>query len=206
MRKVMTGIAIVFALSVLYYFFNFLVVWRHATHDSAKKSDAIVVLGAAQYNGKPTPVFAARLDKGLELYKEGMAPKVVVSGGKQDADRVTEATAGANYLIARGVPDSAILREVHATNTWEELDSISTILKKRNLNSVILVSDGFHLARAATIAKQFGLSATTAVATESPIRGAAARRKLWSEAAALSAARIVGYNRVYRVGHELEKR
>ncbi len=208
MKKLSIGfrvIAVLLALIAAYLLINLFVVWREGHSDHVKDSDAIVVLGAAQYNGQPSKVFRARLDKAYKLYKDGRAPLIVVSGGKQSSDRVTEATAGANYLLAKGVKNADLLREVKATNTWQELEAISAIMKDRDLNSVILVSDGFHLARAKAIAEHFGLKASTAVAGESPIRGWPKYSREIKESLALSAARIVGYPRIYRVEHHLQQ-
>jgi uncharacterized SAM-binding protein YcdF (DUF218 family) len=192
------------AVVVLYFLYNFLVVWNYANKNHFKNADAIVVLGAAQFNGKPSEVYKARLDEALTLYRDDRAGIVIVSGGKKPGDRVTEATAGADYLIKRGVYDQNILREVSATNTWQELESIAEIAKNHNIKKVIIVSDGFHLARARAIASHFGLQPYTARATNSPIKGADAFGRILRESAALSAARIVGYNTVYEVEHKLK--
>ena len=119
-RRWARGIAIalvaIFGFLALYIGVTFVQVWMASRHDGATKSDAIVVLGAAQYDGRPSPVLTARLDHALELWQEGLAPLIVVTGGKQPGDRFTEATASANYLLERGVPDAQILREVQGTN------------------------------------------------------------------------------------------
>ena len=115
-RRWVRGIAIAFAAILgffaLYIGITFVQVWLASRHDGAKAADAIVVLGAAQYDGRPSPVLTARLDHALDLWKQGLAPVIVVTGGKRPGDRFTEATASANYLLERGVPDDKILREV----------------------------------------------------------------------------------------------
>ena len=93
-------------------------------------SDAIVVLGAAQYDGRPSPVLAARLDHALELYDDGVAPMIVVTGGRQPGDRFTEATASATYLHEHGVPDAAILRETTGRSSWESLAAAGAVPRR----------------------------------------------------------------------------
>ena len=107
----------------VYLSVTFVQVWRAARRDDARPSDAIVVLGAAQYDGRPSPVLAARLDHAIDLYDDGIAPVIVVTGGRQPGDRFTEATAAANYLHDHGVPDDAILRETTGRSSWESLDA-----------------------------------------------------------------------------------
>ncbi len=106
------ALAAIFGFFALYIGITFVQVWLASRHDGAKAADAIVVLGAAQYDGRPSPVLTARLDHALDLWKQGLAPIIVVTGGKRPGDRFTEATASANYLLERGVPDDKILREV----------------------------------------------------------------------------------------------
>ena len=118
-RIALTGVVLISVLLAGYFLITVFQVWRASDSDDRAKTQAIVVLGAAQYDGKPSPVFVARLDHALELWKKGVAPLIVVTGGKQPGDRFTEASSGANYLLARGVPDSAILRETTSRNSWE---------------------------------------------------------------------------------------
>ncbi len=122
--------AVMFTLVFVYLSVTFFQVWRAARRDDARPSDAIVVLGAAQYDGRPSPVLAARLDHALELYEEGVAPMIVVTGGRQDGDRFTEATAAATYLHEHGVPDDAILRETTGRSSWESLSAAARFLKQ----------------------------------------------------------------------------
>jgi uncharacterized SAM-binding protein YcdF (DUF218 family) len=134
--------------------------------------DAIVVLGAAQYDGRPSPVLAARLDHALRLWAEGLSPRIVVTGGKRPGDRFTEAQASAEYLMDRGVPDEVILREVQGATSWESLAASARILRERGLGSVVLVSDPYHAKRIAGIASELGLTAFTSPTRTSPETGA----------------------------------
>ena len=112
-----------FAFVFVYLAVTFVQVWRAARRDEARRSDAIIVLGAAQYDGRPSPVLAARLDHAIDLYRDDIAPVIVVTGGRQAGDRFTEATAGATYLHEHGVPDNAILRETTGRSSWESLEA-----------------------------------------------------------------------------------
>lgn len=145
------------------------VIWQ-ARIDQARPADAIVVLGAAQYNGRPSPVLQARLDHALALYRQGYAPLMVVTGGKQPGDVYTEADAGQMYLIARGVPASAILMESQSHDTWDNLKGVQVQLEKRHVKRLLIVSDGFHILRAKLMARALGFTSYGSPAKDSPIR------------------------------------
>lgn len=184
------------ALIVLYLALTFVQVARASGRDQARSVQAIVVLGAAQYNGRPSPVLRARLDHAADLYERGLADKVVVTGGKQVGDAQSEATASAAYLIRRGVPDASILREVNGRSSWQQLAAAAAFLKRRGITKVLLVSDGFHSARIAAIANELGLQGYTSPATGSPIHGVATLPYLGKETLAVAAGRLIGYRRV----------
>lgn len=143
--------------------------WQART-DEARPVDAIVVLGAAQYNGRPTSVLRARLDEVVTLYDRGLASVVVVTGGKQEGDATTEAEASRDYLVEHGLPAASILMENEGRDTWQSLQGVATILKQRELTRVLLVSDGFHLLRAKKMARDLGLTPFASAAPDSPIR------------------------------------
>ncbi|GIU90598.1 MAG: hypothetical protein KatS3mg010_1697 [Acidimicrobiia bacterium] len=186
------------ALVAVYLSVTFVQVWRAARHDGARPSDAIVVLGAAQYDGRPSPVLAARLDHALALYEDGIAPVIVVTGGRQEGDRFTEATAAATYLHEHGVPDDAILRETTGRSSWESLAASARFLAERDLTQVVLVSDPYHAARIDAIASEVGLDASVSPTRTSPIRGAAEWRRFASETVRVAAGRIFGFGRLDR--------
>jgi len=177
----------------IYLSVTFVQVWMASRRDEARPSDAIVVLGAAQYDGRPSKVLAARLDHAYELFRAGIAPKIVVTGGRQAGDRFTEATAAATYLHRRGVPDNAILRETTGRSSWESLSASARFLKDDKLTRVVLVSDPYHSARIGAIAREVGLDAVTSPTRTSPIKGAAAWRRLGTETIRVGAGRIFGY-------------
>ncbi len=191
------GLVVVLA-ALLYYAVTFVQVWWAARHDDTRQSQAIVVLGAAQYNGRPSPVFRARLDHTADLYREHVAPLIVVTGGKQTGDNFTEATSGANYLHEKGVPDSAIVRETTSHTSWESLAAAARVLREREEKRVVLVSDPFHALRIRSIANELGLDAVTSPTRTSPIRGLGEWRRFLSEALRVAAGRIVGFGRLAR--------
>lgn len=184
------------ALVVVYLGVTFVQVMRESGRDEARTAQAIVVLGAAQYNGKPSPVLRARLDHAAVLYKRGLARNVVVTGGKQSGDQVTEAAVSAEYLARHGVPQAVILREVQGRSSWQQLAAASAFLKKRGITRVLLVSDGFHSARIAAIAHELGLEGYTSPATASPIQGAGRLAYVGRETLAVAAGRLLGFRRV----------
>jgi uncharacterized SAM-binding protein YcdF (DUF218 family) len=159
--------------------------------DTKNPIEAIVVLGAAQYNGRPSPVLRRRLDHALALYEKKVARLIVVTGGRQPGDTTTEASVSAKYLIARGVPDRRIAREVQGTDTYLSLKAAARFLKKRNVNRVVVVTDGYHAARVAAIAREVGLDPVT-----SPIHSSLGFERLARETAGIAAGRIIGYRRL----------
>ena len=191
--------AVVLGVALAYYLVGLYQVWHSARTDEARAADAIVVLGAAEYDGRPSPVLAARLDHALELWRAGYAPRIVVTGGKREGDRFTEATASADYLLAVGVPDDAILREVQGSTTWESLAATARILRNRGLESVLVVSDPYHSLRARETARELGLDAHSSPTRTSPVRGWAEWRRMLREAAGISLARVIGYRRLLRL-------
>ncbi len=147
-----------------------LLVYNEARSDDAGPADAIVVLGAAQFNGVPSTVFRARLDTAASLYRQGAAPTIVVTGGRMEGDQFTEAETGRNYLVSQGVPEDAILLEHLSSNTRESMERVGEILLDRDMTRVLIVSDGFHLFRSRLLAEEQGFSVQTSHAEMSPIR------------------------------------
>lgn len=179
----------------LYLGVTFVQVWRAARADQARPADAIVVFGTAQYNGVPSPVLAARLDHAIELYQKDLAPVIVVTGGNQPGDQFTEATASANYLIQRGIPDEDVLREVSGTSSWQSLAAAANFLDDRQITDVLLVSDPFHSLRIRAMASELGLEAHASPTRTSPIRGLTEARYMARETVAVAVGRIVGFRR-----------
>jgi uncharacterized SAM-binding protein YcdF (DUF218 family) len=169
-RKWVIAIAAILGLIVLMVLGLVAAIYAEARGDEARPVDAIIVLGAAQYNGRPTDVFESRLQHGLDLYTQGLAPVIIVTGGKQEGDTYTEAETGQQWLIDRGVPGGAILMENQGRDTWENIRGAREAARGRNIESVLIVSDGFHLFRAERMANAVGFDAYTSPAPDSPIR------------------------------------
>lgn len=154
-------------------------IWRQGSSDEQRPADAIVVLGAAQYDGRPSPVFQARLDHAVALWHAGLASAFVVTGGKLPGDRWTEAAVAREYAIEHGVPADAIFGEAEAHNTLTSLTEVARQLEQRGMRTVILVSDPTHMLRVLRIARDLGLDAygsptTTSPVAADPLRGAQA--------------------------------
>lgn len=141
----------------------------HAARDEAAAADAIAVLGAAQYNGRPSPVFRARLDHAAALYQRGLAPVVLVTGGVGARDTLNEANVGRDYLVRLGLPGDAVVPLAGGDDTYTSIGQISRWFAGRDSRRVLLVSDGFHMLRVQIIARRQGLVPYTSPATGSPI-------------------------------------
>jgi uncharacterized SAM-binding protein YcdF (DUF218 family) len=151
-------------------------IWVQGQRDDQRPADAIVVMGAAQYDGRPSPVFAARLDHAVSLYLAGLAPTFIVTGGKADGDRTTEAASARAYAIARGVPPSAILVEDVSRTTRESIHSVSQLLRDHHLASAVFVSDRPHMLRVLRMAADDGITAWGSPTATSPIESDPAGR------------------------------
>lgn len=137
--------------------------------DRAETADAIIVLGAAQYAGRPSPVLKARLDHAVELWRMGRAPWLVLTGGRGPGDTTSEAAVGRRYAVREGVPDSAILLEGEGRTTTASLEAAAGILREHGLHRAILVSDPFHMLRLQIVARRFGMEVYTSPTRTSPI-------------------------------------
>ncbi len=144
-------------------------IWSQGSRDEQRPADAIVVLGATQYDGRPSPVFAARLDHAISLWKQGVAPWLVVTGGKRPGDRVTEAQTALEYAMANGVPESAILTEDRSHSTYQSLSGVARLLDERGLATVVIVSDPTHMLRSLRMSTDLGLVAYGSPTRTSPV-------------------------------------
>jgi uncharacterized SAM-binding protein YcdF (DUF218 family) len=151
------------------YTFALVMVLVVSQQDQRRPADAIVVLGAAQYNGRPSPVFRARLDHALQLYHEGLAPRLVVTGGVGRGDTMSEATVARHYLLNRKVPASAVISQPQGRSTEASMTAVAAWLQSARLRRVILVSDPFHMFRLRLEARRTGLEAYTSPTESSPI-------------------------------------
>ena len=149
---------------------------RQGGSDEQRAADAIVVLGAAQYDGQPSPVFEARLEHAVALWHQGLASAFVVTGGKLPGDRTTEAAVAREYAIANGVPAEAIFGEDRAHNTLSSLSAVAAELRARDMKSAIFVSDPTHMLRVLRIADDLGIEAYGSPTPTSPIQADPLRR------------------------------
>ena len=131
-------------------------VWSQSVTDEVGGADAIVVLGAAQYDGEPSPVFRGRLDHAVYLYDEDLSDVVIVTGGKQEGDRFTEAQAGMAYLVGQGVPADAILSENEGATTLQSLENVRALADRYGIASLLVVSDPMHSERVKRMATDLG--------------------------------------------------
>lgn len=131
-----------------------------ATHDEAAPADAICVFGAAEYDGRPSPVFRARLDHALELYRQGIAPIIIPIGGS-GGDQYSEGSVGETYLQSRGVPEQDIIAETHSTDTEQSARRVAVIARANGFRRLVIVSDGTHLFRIHAICAADGLNVLT---------------------------------------------
>ena len=143
-------------------------IWETGNRDDRRDVDAIVVLGAAQYDGRPSPVFRARLDHAVDLYESGVARYLVVTGGKAQGDRTTEGAAARAFALSRGVPATAILLEDRSRTTLESLRGVATLLRDHDLGSAVFVSDRTHMLRVLRIARDEGITAYGSPTATSP--------------------------------------
>jgi vancomycin permeability regulator SanA len=201
--RVAAGLVMV---AVAYLAVTFGQVWSASRRDEARPAQAIVVFGAAQYNGRPSPVLRARLDHATDLWRRKVAPVIVVTGGSQPGDRFTEATASANYLIGRGVPDSKILREVSGHSSWQSLAAVKAFLDDRHIDHVVLVSDPFHSYRIRAMAEELGLEGNVSPTRTSPIAGAGALPHFARETLAVSVGRVIGFRRQANIDERVRTR
>jgi uncharacterized SAM-binding protein YcdF (DUF218 family) len=183
----------VIGIAVVYIAVTFVQVWQASRQDQARPVQAIVVLGAAQYNGVPSADLRARLDHAYDLWKRNLSDVIVVTGGKQPGDRFTEATASADYLAQKGVPQPAILREVRGRNSWQSLESAAAFLMARQRFTVLLVSDPFHDKRIALIAAELGLKPYVSPTRSSPLGTGAKLVNFVKETGEVAVGRIIGF-------------
>jgi uncharacterized SAM-binding protein YcdF (DUF218 family) len=143
-------------------------IWWTARKDARPSSDAIVVLGSAQYNGVPSSIFEARLEHALELYEEGVAPVIVTVGGKATGDQFSEAEAGREYLADAGVPDDALLAVQEGADTLESMRAVAAQFDDRGWDTAVLVTDPWHAMRAERMAEDAGIDASSSPTRQGP--------------------------------------
>ena len=144
-------------------------VWYVARADDRRPVDVVVVLGAAQYDGQPSSIFAARLRHAEALYDDGLAPRIVTTGGARSGDVYTEAEAGRRYLLSRGVPAADVVAIGEGTDTLGSLRAVATRAQEEGWESALVVSDPWHSFRARTMARDSGMDAWTSPTRSGPV-------------------------------------
>jgi len=158
-RRIVLAIILIVVMLVGYVWIH--IWWVGAHEDQHPRSDAIVVLGASQYNGVPSPVFAARLDHAVYLYNQHVAPAIVTVGGKLPGDNYTEAQSGRRYLRKHGVPGHAIVALQTGSDTLTSLQAVDGEFTQQGWHSAVLVTDPWHCLRSRTMARDLGIKAYT---------------------------------------------
>ena len=196
LRRVLQSLGVTVLIATVYFFVSLLQVWNTGRSADRQPVDAIVVLGAAQYDGRPSPQLQARLDHALELWNLNLASYIVVTGGKQEGDRFTEAATSRKFFESNGVASDLIFEENSGTTTYASLLAVSQVANQLSIDRVLIVSDPFHLLRAKLIANEVGLKASSSSTQSSVIQGGDAFSHNIQEAAGVTIGRIVGFQRV----------
>lgn len=167
------GNLIVLAISVLIIYVAYISIRieQQSTRDEAQRADVIIVLGAAEYRGRPSPVLRARLDHALDLYRRGLAPRILTTGGAGGDPIFTEGGVGRSYLVNKGVPSESIVVEPEGESTVYSIAAASEILRRMGLQSAIVVSDGYHIYRVKKMLQANGLKVYGSPRPEKPDRG-----------------------------------
>jgi uncharacterized SAM-binding protein YcdF (DUF218 family) len=187
------------ALGCIYASLNLAQVWIVGRSDQSRQVDAVVVLGVAQYDGRPSPQLQARLDHVLTLWEKGLTSLVITTGGNQPGDRFTEAQASANYLIAGGIPEQSITQENTGTTTRESMFGVSQIMQSRGLRSILIVTDPYHALRSRLVAQDLGLESYVSPTRTSPLTGTSAVSRHVREALGVAVARVIGFPNLERL-------
>jgi uncharacterized SAM-binding protein YcdF (DUF218 family) len=193
LRWALRVILAVLAGLILYFSVTFVQVWLTARHYDPQMAGAILVMGAAQYNGVPSPDLAARLNEALKLYNQGLSPLVVVTGSKEKGDRYSEAQAGEMYLSAKGVPADRIL-EAGGSDSYANIDDALPLLESHHVKTVLISTDPFHEDRCLAIASGLGLDPFPTPTQTSPITGWSTVPYFFKEAIGVGLGRVIGFN------------
>ncbi len=161
--------AVFFLVLVLGWAATVATIYLYGRMDRARPSGAIVVLGAAQYDGKPSPVLRARLDHAIELYHQGIADTLIMTGGTGTGDTVSEAVVSKRYAARAGIPAEAVLVEERGMTSLQSMNEVANLMERHRLQSAVLVSDPFHMLRLRLLALRVGIRARTSPTRSSPI-------------------------------------
>jgi uncharacterized SAM-binding protein YcdF (DUF218 family) len=157
-RRLLSVVFALVAALLVYITALCVVINRHAKADETHPAGCIVVFGAAEYSGRPSPALRARLDHAADLYARGLAPMIIVSGGAGGDPRYNEGEVGRDYLIAKGIPESNVIAETQSTGTLESAERVARIMRENGMKTALAVSDGYHLYRAARMLRAHGVA------------------------------------------------
>lgn len=186
---------------LVYFSVNVVLIAGTARDHQRTRSDAIVVMGAAEFNGVPSKVFAARIRSADLLYRQHVAPLVITVGGHETGDRYSEAEVGRDVLIHDGLAPVDVDASDTGDDTYDSLAAILPLIVRHHLTSVTVVSDGFHLYRSMSILRGFGLRAYGFADRGSPIHGVLNVEYILREGVAVSVARVIGYQEESALRH-----
>jgi uncharacterized SAM-binding protein YcdF (DUF218 family) len=184
---------LIVAAIVIYFAVTFVQVWLTSREHDAHPANAILVMGAAQYNGVPSPDLQARLDEALILFNAGDANLIVVTGNKEAGDIYTEAEASASYLKQNGVPTQDIV-EAGGDDSYENLADATPLMRARHVSTILVTTDPFHEFRSMAITSSFGFIPSPTPTRTSPITGWSTVPYFFKESVGVGLGRIIGYN------------
>ena len=203
MKRVAQILALVLCVGSLYVGLTVFEVWRVGRTQSTAQVDAIVVMGAAQYDGVPSPLLKARLMHAFDLWKQKIAPRIVLTGGNKPGDRFTEASASAIFLRQQGVPQEELLQESSSRSTYEALRNVRDLVKNdpnfAGIERIVIVTDPYHELRSRLTAKEWGFDASTSATPNSPIAGNGAFKKHVKEGVGIALARVIGFGNLWKI-------
>ena len=203
MKRAAQVLAMIMCVGSLYVGLTVFEVWRVGHTQSTTQVDAIVVMGAAQYDGVPSPLLKARLMHALDLWKQKVAPRIVLTGGNKPGDRFTEASASAIFLRQQGVPQEDLLQESASRSTYEALRNMRDLVKNDSnfieIEHIVIVTDPYHELRSRLTAKEWGFDASTSATPDSPSAGNSAFKKHVKEGVGIALARVIGFGNLWKI-------
>ena len=158
-RRSFRALLVLIIFGLVYYVGLIVKIYSYTNINEAQNADAIVIMGASQWNGQPSPVFRARLDHAFSLYQKGFSSNFILTGGIGKGEKISESQVGKDYLIGKNFNGQNIFIEEKGHTSWQSLNQVKQILKEQNLSSIILVSDGFHMMRLKKMAKDLKINA-----------------------------------------------
>ena len=192
-RRILLAVLLMLVAALAYYLVSLVQVYTFGLRHTAARAKVAVVLGAAEYDGRPSADLQARLNQALHLFLAGDVKMIMTTGGSERGDVYTEAGAGRDYLVSHGVPKSDVVVDGVGSDTYQSVASVAARLKAMGLGTAVFVSDPFHEFRVSQIAASLGILSLPSPTMQSPIRGTLELDYYLREAVAVSAARITGY-------------